>query len=155
MLPPALTADHGGGHVKRAAIQPSAQHDLRGKLPCKPGQIGKSDLRDVLRAMGVVVHQSHGGRINQVDVPRHQLGKSPLQPVRHLLGHQSAAILHFPSKAPADHKSDNKNALCRPLGHLVLGTLPSALRPLRPMPKRHRTKCRGQGAEDKVGRRSI
>jgi hypothetical protein len=56
------------GSVTAGAMQPSGENDISGQRTSFAREIGKNQLCDILREMGVVANPAEGGRIYKIQV---------------------------------------------------------------------------------------
>lgn len=74
----AFGANNLGGHETGVPVQPSAQDNIRRKLPpflCKSGEY---ILTNVLRELVIPADKTIGGREHQIQIARNQFGKGSL-----------------------------------------------------------------------------
>ena len=76
-------------------VQPSAQHGLAPKRSGPARQIGKDNLRNIVRQVGRTVHQARRRRINEVNVAGYQFAKGGFRAGPGIIREQCLALRHL------------------------------------------------------------
>ena len=108
-LAPPLGAPGLGRRVVRAGVEPAGQAWVI-REPCRLArQRGENALRHVLRALHIAVHLPQCCRVDEVDLPAHQLGEGIFGPVASVAAEEVGVIRHgFHSITAAPGKSGQK-----------------------------------------------
>ena len=107
---PAAFRPHGfGGGEMRAGVKPAGQDRTMRQDRRFAREVGKNCLRHVLRQVRVAVDLSQVGRIDEVQMPPHQLGKGVFGFHLRIAAEQFAVAIHRQPIAPGEEKTGQEN----------------------------------------------
>jgi hypothetical protein len=110
-LAAAVTAKHLAGSIQCGAMEPSSQDDVLRQGGGFAGKVGKDQLRDVLRQVGIAIGLAEGRGIDEGKMPGNELAESRFGAVGGKLAQELAVIgHHFTYIQPRRLKSGQKKA---------------------------------------------